>query len=179
MSDREMTAYDTEFDQQLERARALLGATDAELPRVLPDANDAVNSALVLRPDSPDAWLVKCQVASAGGDDHAALAATEMALHRAPGRAEALYWHGAVLGDLGRHREALRAIEAAFATLTDGDRWLLEDLHYEKIALLGALGLPDAAAAARAAGLADCPGSALLRIAGAPIRPHLKIVRGG
>ena len=68
-------------------------------------------------------WLLKCQIASATGDDLAALAAVEMALaasrartarvvrrpDRGPHRsARGLYWRGAVLGDLGRHREALQ-----------------------------------------------------------------------
>ena len=100
-------AYDSELERLLDQARELLGAGDDAL---LVEANSTVNQALQLNPDSIEAWLLKCQVASAAGDDLAALAAVEMALHRAPHRAEALYWRGAVLGDLGRYREALRAI---------------------------------------------------------------------
>ena len=103
-------AYATELERLLDHARDLLGAADDAL---LGDANTAVNHALQLTPECVDAWLLKAQIASATGDDHAALAAVEMALHRAPHRAEALYWRGAVLGDLGRHREALGSIEAA------------------------------------------------------------------
>ena len=107
-------AHETEFDRLLDRARELLGAGDDGL---LSEANLAINQALCLRPDSVDGWLVKCQVASATGDDVAALAAAEMAARRAPHRAETLYWRGAVLGDLGRHREALRSIEGALRVI--------------------------------------------------------------
>ena len=173
--------YDTELERLLDQVRELLGAGDDAL---LAEANTCVNQALQLQPRSIEAWLLKCQVASAAGDDLAALAAVEMALRRAPHRAESLYWRGAVLGDLGRHREALRSIEAAFRTLRDDDRWLLEDLFYEKVSVLDALGLHDAAVAACSEGLARCPGSALLRAALAPaerarVRSSLKVLRGG
>jgi tetratricopeptide (TPR) repeat protein len=176
-----MPAYEPELERLLDHARELLGAGDDDL---LGEANRVVNQALQLVPDSVEGWLLKCQVASAAGDDLAALAAIEMALHRAPHRAEALYWRGAVLGDLGRHREALRAIEAALRVLDDQDHWLLEDLYYEKMTILEALGLHDAAIEACAAGLARCPGSALLRSAYAPaerarVRRSLKVIRGG
>lgn len=175
------TPYETDTDRLLERARVLLGAAD---DAVLGEANQAVNSALMLDPDSVEGWLLKCQVASATGDDLAALAAAEMALARAPDRAACLYWCGAVLGDLGRPREALSAIESAFDVLGDGDAWLLEDLFYEKIALLEALGLPAAALDACEAGLAACPGSALLRSVHVPaerarVRSTLKVLPGG
>ena len=173
--------YDSEFDRLLDRARELLGAGDDSL---LDLANTAINQALTLRPDSVDGWLVKCQVSSAAGDDIAALAAAEMAVARAPARTEALYWRGAVLGDLGRHHEALRAIEAAFRAIVDDDHWMLEDLFYEKAILLEALGLHDAAVATCEAGLVKCPGSALLRAALVPaerarVRSSLKVLRGG
>ena len=174
-------AYESELVRLLEQARELLGAGDDAL---LADANTAINHALQLSPDSIEAWLLKCQVASATGDDQAALAAVEMALRRAPHRAEALYWRGAVLGDLGRHREALRSIEGALRVLGDADHWLLEDLFYEKVTILYALGLHDAAVAACEAGLDRCPGSPLLRAALAPaerarVRSSLKVLRGG
>lgn len=174
-------AFATEFDRLLERARTLLGAEDdAELG----EAHLAINQALTLRPDAVEAWLLKCQVCSATGDDVSALAAAEMAVTRAPRRAECLYWRGAVLGDLGRHREALRAIESALHVVTVEDDWLSEDLFYEKVMILEALGLPEAAVAACEAGLARCPGSALLRAALAPaerarVRSSLKVLRGG
>ena len=173
--------YACEFDRLLDRARELLGAAD---DAVLGEAHTAVNQALTLCPNSVDGWLIKCQVASATGDDIAALAAAEMALHRAPERAECLYWRGAVLGDLGRHREALRAIEAAFGAITDDDRWMLEDLYYEKATVLEALGLHDAAVATCEAGLRSCPGSPLLRAALGPaerarVRSSLTVLPGG
>ena len=174
-------AYESELERLLDQARDLLGQADDSH---LPDANLAVNQALQLAPDSVEAWLLKCQVASAQGDDVAALAACEMAARRAPHRAECLYWRGAVLGDLGRHREALRAIEGALRVIAEGEHWLLEDLFYEKTLLLDALGLHDAALAAIESGLERCPGSALLRSALAPaerarVRGSLKVLRGG
>jgi len=174
-------AYESELDRLLDQARELLGAGEDE---VLVEANRVINQALQLAPDSVEGWLLKCQVASATGDDLAALAAVEMALRRAPHRAEALYWRGAVLGDLGRHREALRSIEGGLRVLEDADHWLLEDLYYEKMTILDALGLGDAAVAACAEGLVRCPGSALLRAALAPaerarVRRSLKVIRGG
>ncbi|HEY1554948.1 MAG TPA: hypothetical protein VGF94_08955 [Kofleriaceae bacterium] len=173
--------YASELDRLLDHARAQLGAGDDAL---LAEANHAVNQALQLAPDSVEAWLLKCQVASATGDDLAALAAVEMGLRRAPHRAECLYWRGAVLGDLGRHREALRAIEAALRVLGPDDHWLSEDLYFEKMTILDALGLHDAAVIACSEGLAECPGSALLRAALAPaerarVRGTLKVLRGG
>lgn len=173
--------YESELDRLLEHARELLGAGD---DAVLADANRAVNQALVLAPDSVEGWLLKCQVASATGDDLAALAAAEMASARAPLRPECLYWRGAVLGDLGRHREALRAIEGAIRELALADHWLLEDLFYEKMVILDALGLHDAAVAACSEGLQRCPGSVLLRAALAPaerarLKRSLKVLRGG
>ena len=116
--------YDSELERLLDQVRELLGAAD---DAVLGDANTAVNQALQLHPTSVDGWLLKCQVASAAGDDLAALAAVEMALRRAPHRAEGLYWRGAILGDLGRHREALRSIEAAFRAITADEHWMLEE----------------------------------------------------
>ena len=176
-----MRRIDTEYDRLLERARELLGAGDDE---VLVDANLAVNDALVLRPDSVEGWLLKCQVASATSDDVSALAAVEMAVARAPQRPECQYWRGAVLGDLGRYAESLRAIETAFALLTDEDHWLLEDLYFEKVTVLESLGLHGPAVIACEDGLRVCPGSALLRAALVPaerarVRGSLKVLRGG
>lgn len=173
---------DVDFDDCLERARQLLGA--AEDLSALDEANQAVNQALALRPTSACAWLVKCQVLSARGDDIAALAAAEMAQRRAPHRAEAHYWRGAILGDLGRHREALKSIDRAFKDLTIDDGWLVEDLYYEKALVLEALGLREAAAETYEQGLARCPSSAILRQGLAPLRraqvkSSLRVLRGG
>ncbi len=186
--------YATEVERLLDRVRDFLGdGDDAHLA----EANLVVNQALQLKPESVEAWLLKCQIASAVGDDHAALAAVEMALQtsaRGPmasfggriadliGPPEALYWRGAVLGDLGRHREALSSIEAALRSLGDEPHWLLEELYYEQVTLLETLGRRDLASATRAAGLERCPGSALLRAALAPLdapRPRFKVLRGG
>ena len=174
-------AYESELERLLEQARELLGAGDDTL---LVEANTTVNAALQLSPECVEAWLLKCQVASAQGDDLAALAAVEMALRRSPHRAEAMYWRGAILGDLGRHREALRCIEGAMRVLGDADHWLLEDLYYEKVTILDSLGLHDAAVAACEAGLDRCPGSPLLRAALAPVerarvKSTLRVLRGG
>ncbi len=176
-----MRVYDTEFERLLDTARELLGGGDDSF---LAEANVAINQALTLRPDSVEGWLVKCQVASATGDDIAALASAEMACTRAPERAETLYWRGAVLGDLGRYRESLLAIESAFRAITDDDAWMVEDLYYEKAMILEALGLHEAAVATCEAGLVHCPGSALLRAALMPaerarLRSTLKVLRGG
>jgi hypothetical protein len=78
----------------------------------------------------------------------------------------------------------VRAIEAAFHLIEDDDMWMIEDLFYEKAVLLDALGLHDAAVATCEAGLAKCPGSALLRAALIPaekarVRSSLKVLRGG
>ena len=173
--------YD-DFEDSLEMSRALLGGNEGTSD--LWEANDYANRALRMRPGDAEAWMLKCQILSALEDDPAALAAAEMALRRAPERAECLYWHGAVLGDLGRRREALRSIEAAFRVLTDDDHWMLEDLYYEKATVLEALGLHDAAVATCEAGLRRCPGSPLLRAALVPaerarVRSSLKVLRGG
>ncbi len=192
-------SYATEVELLLDQVRDYLGdGDDAKLV----EANSMVNQALQLRPESIEGWLLKCQIASAIGDDQAALAAVEMALagrgrqlQTTPmasfggpiaeliGPPEALYWRGAVLGDLGRYREALSSIEAALRGLGDEPHWLLEELFYEKVSLLDTLGMHDSAVAARSAGLERCPGSALLRATRAPThatpRPRLKVLRGG
>lgn len=172
-----------EHDRWLDQARALLGSADED-DALLADANRAVNQALALCPDSIDAWLLKCQVASATGDDLAALAAVEMAVQRAPNDPEALYWHGAVLGDLGRARDALHAIASALRVLGDDEHWLLEDLFYEQAMLLDGIGRHDEAVAVCALGLTRCPGSALLRTVQAPaerarVKSSLRVLRGG
>ena len=165
----------------LEVARGLLGEGDDA--RALTRANRAVNQAVTLAPTHPGAWLLKCQISSARGDDVAALAAAETALVHAPTSAEAHYWRGALLGDLGHGAAGLTAIERAFACLGPDDEWLLEDLYFEKATMLDALGERAAARATYEEGLARCPGSTLLRSGLEPTRPRrapsLKVLRGG
>jgi hypothetical protein len=118
--------YATEHDRLLERVCELLGApahVQGNDDALLTETNLLVNQALQLCPTSVDGWLLKCQVASASHDDVAALAAIEMALRHAPHRPDALYWRGAILGDLGRPRDALRSIEAALTVLGSDDHW--------------------------------------------------------
>ena len=173
---------DDQIAMLLQVARDLLGAGDDA--RALAEASRAVNQALALRVDVARAWLVKCQVLAAQGDDGGALAAAELAVRRAPKLAEAHYWRGALLGDLGHYRDGLRAIDRAFVHLGPDDGWLLEDLYYEKATMLEAIGERDAARATFEAGLERCPGSTLLQAGIEPLaRPRrpapLKLLRGG
>ena len=167
--------------QWLEVARGLLGEGDDQ--RTLGRANRAVNQALALEPDRAAAWVVKCQILAARGDDIAALAAAESAVRHAPTAAEAHYWRGALLGDLGHVDAGLVAIERAFELASEDDAWLLEDLFFEKATMLDALGHRAAAQATYEAGRAQCPTSALLRAGLDPLRtrrtPSLKLLRGG
>jgi tetratricopeptide (TPR) repeat protein len=171
-----------DFDECLERARDLLGAS--EDPVALAEAAAAVDRALAQRPDDVPAWLVKCQILSAQGDDIAALACAEMAVRRAPRLAEAHYWRAAILGDLGRYEDGLRALDRGFRNLGTEDLWMLEDLYYEKATMLDALGDRDGAVAAFEAGLERCPGSMILRaglepLTRARVRSTFKVLRGG
>jgi len=171
-----------EFDELLEVARSLLGANEGASD--LWDANDAVNRALRLRVGDSEAWLLKCQILSALEDDASALASAEMALRRAPRSAEAQYWRAAVLADMERYSDALKAIERAFRCLTDDDEWLLEDLYYEKAAVLDAIGRQDEALATFEAGLKRCPDSQILKAGLEPlqrerVRRTFKVIPGG
>jgi len=177
-----MNSQESDFEDVLEMARALLGGT--EEPRDLWEANDLASRALRMRPADPEAWILKCQIMSAVGDDTASLAAIEMALRRAPKNAEAHYWRATVLSDLERFADALRSIDRAFRALTADDDWLVEDLYCEKAAILEASGRSKDAARAYRAGLARCPESDALKIAAAPIRRHnvramLTVLPGG
>src|SRR5262245_45503580 len=157
-----------EFEDCVEMARALLGGFDSTGD--LWEANEYINRALRLRPLEPDAWILKSQILSALDDDAAALAASEMALRRAPRAAEAHYVRGAVLADLERYSEALKAIERSFRHLRADDEWLLEDLYYEKAAILDALDRAEEAVATFETGLRRCPNSSLLRAGLEPLR---------
>ena len=171
-----------EFEDSLEMARALLGGNEGTSD--LWEANEYVNRALRLRPNDPEAWMLKCQILSALEDDPAALAAAEMALRRAPRSAEAHYWRAAVLFDMERYADALKSIERAFRYLGESDDWLVEDLYYEKGAVLDAIGRQDEALAVYEAGLKRCPDSQILKAGMEPIRRArqrraFKVLRGG
>ena len=175
--------YD-EFEDSLEMSRALLGGNEG--PSDLWEANDYANRALRMRPGDAEAWMLKCQILSALEDDPAALAAAEMALRRAPRCAEAHYWRAAVLADMERYSDALKSLERAFRYLGDQgeDEWLLEDLYYEKGAVLDAIGRQDEALATYEAGLKRCPDSQILKAGMEPIRRArvrrtFKVLRGG
>ncbi len=173
--------YD-EFEDALEMSRALLGGNEGASD--LWEANEYANRALRLRPADSEAWMLKCQIMSALEDDAAALASAEMALRRAPRSAEAHYWRAAVLADMERYSEALKAIERAFRNLGDDDDWLLEDLFYEKAAVLDAIGRQDEALATYEAGLKRCPDSQILKAGLEPLRRErirrtFKVIPGG
>jgi tetratricopeptide (TPR) repeat protein len=171
---------DDDYQACLELTRELLARGDD--PEDLARANLACNRAIQLRTDDAEGWLLKCQLLSALGDDVAALAASEMAIRRAPHRAEVHYWRAAVLGDLGQYEDGLRALDRAFRALGGDDAWLLEDIYYEKATMLDAMGAREAALATYEAGLERCPGSAILRAGLEPLqrgRPSLKLLRGG
>ena len=177
-----MDTYESDFSDSLEMARALLSGNDDASD--LWEANELVNRALALRPDSTDAWILKCQILSALDDDFAALAAAEMAISRKPRNAEAPYWRAAVLADIERYDDALRAIDRAFRHVGARNEWLLEDLYYEKAAMLHAKGDHDAAVAAYETGLERCPASSLLKSGLEPlrrerIRRSFKVIPGG
>jgi tetratricopeptide (TPR) repeat protein len=177
-----METYENEFEDVLETARALLGGN--EDPADLWESNDLVNRALRLRPEDPEAWILKCQILSALDDDTAALAAIEMAVHRAPRMAEARYWRAAVLADLERFDDALVSIEQAFAHIRPEDDWLVEDLFCEKGMILDTLGRREDALATYESGLRRCPDSSLLRAGLEPlrrerIRSTFKVIPGG
>ncbi len=173
---------DGEFAECLEAARALLSGNEDTSD--LWEANDLVNRALACLPQSAEAWLVKAQILSALGDDPAALACVEMVLRRHPKTAEAHYWHTAILADLERWDEALRAVERAFRCAGPDDEWLIEDLYYEKGVILDTMGRPEAAIATFQAGLLRCPESALLKAGLEPlhrerVRRRFKVIPGG
>jgi len=157
-----------EFDDSMEMARALLGGYEGAGD--LWEANDYVNRALKLRPMEPEAWILKSQVLSSLDDDIAALAAAEMAVRRAPRTSEAHYVRAAVLADLERYHDALKACERAFRHVSPEDDWLLEDLYYEKAAILDALDRADEAMACFETGLKRCPESSLLKAGLEPLR---------
>jgi len=174
--------FHEEYDDHMEMARALLGGYESVSD--LWEANDHVNAALCARPNELAAWILKSQILSSLEDDPAALAAAEMAVRRSPKSSEAHYVRAAVLADMQRYPDALRGIERAFRHMGRDDEWLLEDLYYEKAAILDALDRADEAMATFEAGLKRCPGSALLRAGLEPLRRermrrNFKVIDGG
>jgi tetratricopeptide (TPR) repeat protein len=170
------------YEDHMEMARSLLGGYESVSD--LWEANDHVNAALCMRPNDLSAWILKSQILSSLEDDPAALAAAEMAVRRAPRSSEAHYVRAAVLADMERYADALRGIERSFRHMGREDDWLLEDLYYEKAAILDALDRADEAVATFEAGLKRCPGSALLRSGLEPLRRErmrrkFKIIDGG
>jgi tetratricopeptide (TPR) repeat protein len=160
--------HQDEFEDSLEMARALLGGYEGAGD--LWEANEHINRALRIKPTEPEAWILKSQILSSLDDDPAALAASEMAVRRAPRSAEAHYVRAAVLADMERYHDALKAIERAFRHSGPDDDWLLEDLYYEKAAILDALDRADEAVSTFEAGLKRCPESALLKAGLEPLR---------
>lgn len=174
--------YEDEYEDCLEMARALLGSYESAGD--LWEANDHVNRALRHKPADSSAWILKSQILSSLDDDVAALAASEMAARRAPRSAEAHYVRAAVLADLERYHDALKAVERAFRHLATDDDWLIEDLYYEKAAILDALDRADEAMTTFEAGLKRCPESALLKAGIEPlrrerIRRSFQVIQGG
>jgi len=174
--------HQDEFDDCLEMARALLGGYEGAGD--LWEANEYINRALRLRPTDPEAWILKSQILSSLDDDPAALAAAEMAVRRAPRSAEAHYVRAAVLADMERYPDALKAVERSFRHSSPDDDWLLEDLYYEKAAILDALDRADEAMATFETGLKRCPESALLKAGIEPLRRErmrrsFRVIPGG
>ena len=75
-----------------------------------------------------------------------------------------------MLADLERYHDGLKAVERAFRHMGADDDWLLEDLYYEKAAILDALDRADEAMATFETGLKRCPESTLLKAGLEPLR---------
>ncbi len=173
---------DQAYEDTVGIARELMGSTDD--PGQLWEANELVNRALSMRLRDAYPWLLKAQIQCTLGDDLAALACVETALRLEPRMAEAHYWHAAVLTDLDRFDDALRAVARAFRNLGPDDQWLTEDLYYEKALILDSVGKQDAARGTLESGLERFPDSAILR-AGVDslqrrrVRASLVVLEGG
>lgn len=178
-----ITAVD-EFEECLDLARQLLSGSDETTD--LWEASDLCNRALRLRPKDAVAWLVKAQVLLHLDDEAAALAAAEMALRRLPRNPEAHYLHASALSQMGRFDDALRSITRAFqfSNLTDADPSLVEELYFEKAAILEAMNRSEEAELTLEAGLRQFPESELLKAGLAPLRRErlrksLRVLPGG
>src|SRR2546427_6561165 len=102
-----MMMHQDEYDDCIEMSRALLGGYEGAGD--LWEANDYVNRALLLRPNEPEAWILKSQILSSLDDDPAALAAAEMAVRRAPPPAGGPFVRPPALAGTGRHAASRQA----------------------------------------------------------------------
>src|SRR5207249_48265 len=130
-----------EFAKALHLAqKLLLRARDAA---DIGEANALCNRALRLQPRAADAWLLKAQVLLRMEDGAAALGAVEMALQGRPQSPEGHALRAAALGQMERFSEALRATKRAFRLCDEQPGHLhdalLEELYYERAAILDAL----------------------------------------
>ena len=171
-----------EYEDCLEMARSLLGG--GESPSELWEANERINRALKMRPEEAEAWVIKAQVLSSLEDEVAGLAAANEALRIAPKSAEAQYMRGALLYDMELYDDALPALDKALQLVLLSDDWLLEEIYYEKAAVLDALDRSDEAVAIFEEGLGRCPDSELLRSGLAPLRRErvrrtFRVIPGG
>lgn len=178
-----ITAQD-DFEECLDLARQLLSGSDDVAD--LWEANDLCNRALRQRPKDAVAWLVKAQVLLHLDDECAALAAAEMALRRLPRNPEAHYLHASALSQMGRFDDALRSITRAFqfSKLTDADPSLVEELYFEKAAILDAMERSEEAESTFELGLQQFPDSELLKAGLAPLRRQrlrrsFRVLNGG
>lgn len=171
-----------DYDDLLEMARSLLGSSES--PSELWEANERVNSAIKLRPEEAEGWVLKAQVLSSLDDEVAALAAANEGLRLAPKSAEAQYMRGALLYDMELYEESIRALDKTLKLMQDGDEWLLEEIFYEKAAALDALDRSDEAMAVFEEGLRRCPDSELLKTGLEPLRRErvrrtFRVIPGG
>jgi tetratricopeptide (TPR) repeat protein len=177
-----MNTHEGDFEDSLEQARGLLSTNESAAD--LWDANELCNHALGLRPYDGEAWLLKSQILSALGDEIAALAAVEMAVRLWPRSPEVHYWRAAILADLERFGESLKAVDFAFRVLDPTDEGLAQDLFYEKAMILESMGCRDEAMAAFHEGLGRYPESAVLQsgiesLRRERIRATFKVIPGG
>lgn len=173
-----------EFGRSLHLCRELLnGAKDAA---DLGEANALCNRALRLRPRDPDAWVMKAQVLLRLEDGPAALGAALAALQVRPRSAEAHALRAAALSQMELFPEALRAALRAFRLCEEqpGQEALLEELYYERAAILDALDRTGEALATFEEGLRRYPESDLLRAGLEPLlrqqrRRSFQVLDGG
>lgn len=165
-----MTTAQEEFEECLDLARQLLSGSDEVAD--LWEANELCNRALRLMPKNGVAWLVKTQVLLQLDDAVAAYAAVQMTLRRLPRNPEAHYLHAAALSQMGRYPDALMGLQRAFeyARVGTDDSSLMEELYYEKAAILSAMDKNDDAISALESGLSLFPESELLRQGLLPLR---------